>query len=68
MDPSVYVLIFAMVVLLIIALIISNTANSRGGTVMPHPIFPHPVMPDPKIGPYWEHDEHSSDSRTGLLY
>ena len=62
MDPVIYVLIFAMAALLIVALILSNTTT--GGAVMPHPIFPHPVMP--QFGPYWEHGGQSSDS--GMLY
>lgn len=62
MDPAIYVLIFAMAALLIVALILSN--NAAGGAVMPHPIFPHPVMP--RFGPYWEHGGQPNDS--GMLY
>jgi len=62
MDPAIYVLIFAMVALLIVALILSN--GVAGGAVMPHPIFPHPVMP--RFGPYWEHGGQPSGS--GMLY
>jgi hypothetical protein len=62
MDPAIYVLIFAMAALLIVALILSN--GVAGGAVMPHPIFPHPVMP--RFGPYWEHGGQPSGS--GMLY
>lgn len=62
MDPAIYVLIFAMAALLIVALILSN--NATGGAVMPHPIFPHPVMP--QFGPYWEHGGQPNGS--GMLY
>jgi hypothetical protein len=64
MDPAVYVLIFAMAALLIVALILSNSATAPGGAVMPHPIFPHPVMP--RFGPYWEHGGQSKSSE--MLY
>lgn len=72
MDPAVYVLIFAMAALLIVALILSN--SPAGGAVMPHPIFPHPVMPDPitphpvmpRFGPYWQHGGQPNGS--GMLY
>lgn len=58
MDPAIYILIAAMAILLIVALIISNTAAS-GGAVMPHPIFP-------RAGPYREHG--GKHNATGLLY
>jgi hypothetical protein len=57
MDPAIYVLIFAMAALLIVALILSN--NSSGGAVMPHPVMP-------RHGPYWEHGGQPSGS--GMLY
>lgn len=62
MDPAVYVLIFAMTMLLIVALILSTSPT--GGAVMPRPIFPHPVMPH--FGPYWEHGGQTN--RSGMLY
>lgn len=67
MDPAIYVLIFAMTALLIVALILSN--NAAGGTVMPHPVMPHPIIPHPvmpRFGPYWEHGGQPSGS--GMLY
>jgi hypothetical protein len=57
MDPAIYVLIFAMAALLIVALILSN--NASGGAVMPHPVMP-------RHGPYWEHGGQPSGS--GMLY
>lgn len=59
MDPAIYILICAMATLLIVVLIISNTATAAGGAVMPHPIFPHD-------GPYNEHGEKQNG--TGMLY
>jgi hypothetical protein len=52
MDPAVYVLIFAMAALLIVALILSNSA--AGGAVMP------------RFGPYWDHGGQANGS--GMLY
>lgn len=62
MEPAVYVLIFAMAALLIVALILTN--STTGGAVMPHPVMPHPVMRH--FGPYWEHGGKSNN--TEMLY
>jgi hypothetical protein len=65
MDPAIYVLIFSMAALLIVALILSNSSTThRGGAVMPHPIFPHPDIP--RFGPYREHGGQANGS--GMLY